>query len=393
MSQIKRGQTCPYCKYPIESESDLKICPNCKTLHHAKCWQENGGCTTYSYSCQSKKWKLENERIIIEIDDLPADDYGSRIYPSLPDMADSNLIRSKKPSVSNVLWQLAFAGFVGGLITWLLSQQIFSFDYYANLDAYNLVLIEIAFFASVLGGVIGAALSSVEGITSKVPSKLITGLMSGLLIGAVGGFVGAIVSQTLYNSIESMDLENIYSLYAMRGLFWSLVGLFIGVGQGIGAGGGKRLSNGLLGGWIGGFVAGFLFDYFFLIFSSAALSGFISISLFGMSTGIAIGTVQEIRKEAWLKVLEGATTGKEYIIHKDKTVIGSSPHCDIVLIKDNDVAPRHAEILFLNDAYIINAYQGSSGVWFGKRNIKRCQINNREIMRIGRYRLQFFEKS
>lgn len=41
---------CPYCQTNIKENADKIICPSCHTPHHRECWEENGGCTTYS--CQ-----------------------------------------------------------------------------------------------------------------------------------------------------------------------------------------------------------------------------------------------------------------------------------------------------------------------------------------------------
>lgn len=44
------GKTCPYDQYPIGPGDAVVVCPACGTPHHADCWNENGGCTTYA--CQ-----------------------------------------------------------------------------------------------------------------------------------------------------------------------------------------------------------------------------------------------------------------------------------------------------------------------------------------------------
>ncbi len=41
------GKTCPYCRFPIKAGEAVTVCPECGVPHHADCWQENGGCTTY----------------------------------------------------------------------------------------------------------------------------------------------------------------------------------------------------------------------------------------------------------------------------------------------------------------------------------------------------------
>lgn len=42
------GKTCPYDQYPIASGDQVVVCPACGVPHHADCWTENGGCTTYA---------------------------------------------------------------------------------------------------------------------------------------------------------------------------------------------------------------------------------------------------------------------------------------------------------------------------------------------------------
>jgi hypothetical protein len=41
------GKTCPYDQFPIASQDEVILCPQCGTPHHADCWRENRGCTTY----------------------------------------------------------------------------------------------------------------------------------------------------------------------------------------------------------------------------------------------------------------------------------------------------------------------------------------------------------
>ncbi len=369
------------------------ICPDCKQPHHPDCWKENDGCTTFLCGCKTNlQERAENNKLIINIEDLPVDDYGARIYPSLVTNSNSPNYASKDSLVSNTLLPIALAGIIGGLVTWLIAVEYFNFTHYANTELHEQVPLEIAFFAAVLGGLICAALSTVEGITSKVFAKTLSGMFKGALIGFLGGFFGALIGHMFYDSLEGMQLNSEFAYYLFRGLFWSLVGCFIGIGQGVGSGGGKKIVNGLIGGAIGGFVAGFLFDYFFLVFTSAVFSGFFAITVFGLSVGLAIGMVHEMRKEAWLKVIEGATVGKEYVIHRDKTSIGSSPKCDIVLIKDPEIMSMQAEINFENNVYVINDLQRLNGLIIGNRKISRGQIKNGDIIKIGSYQMRFYER-
>src|SRR5579884_3779803 len=38
------GRACPYCRFPFKSGVEAATCPSCAALHHAECWQDNGGC-------------------------------------------------------------------------------------------------------------------------------------------------------------------------------------------------------------------------------------------------------------------------------------------------------------------------------------------------------------
>lgn len=44
------GKTCPYCRFPLKPGEQVITCPACHLPHHADCWTENRGCTTYG--CQ-----------------------------------------------------------------------------------------------------------------------------------------------------------------------------------------------------------------------------------------------------------------------------------------------------------------------------------------------------
>ncbi|MFL6216869.1 MAG: RING finger protein [Blastocatellia bacterium] len=41
------GSLCAICQSPLEPQGELKQCPECQSLYHADCWQENGGCAIY----------------------------------------------------------------------------------------------------------------------------------------------------------------------------------------------------------------------------------------------------------------------------------------------------------------------------------------------------------
>jgi hypothetical protein len=38
------GRSCPYCRFPLKEGAEVVRCPVCGAVHHAECWEENGGC-------------------------------------------------------------------------------------------------------------------------------------------------------------------------------------------------------------------------------------------------------------------------------------------------------------------------------------------------------------
>lgn len=39
------GRNCPYCRFAIKPGIPVLECPRCRSLHHAECWSDNGGCS------------------------------------------------------------------------------------------------------------------------------------------------------------------------------------------------------------------------------------------------------------------------------------------------------------------------------------------------------------
>lgn len=46
------GKICPFCKTEIKEGDAVQVCPACGIPHHAECWEENKGCTTFGCSEQ-----------------------------------------------------------------------------------------------------------------------------------------------------------------------------------------------------------------------------------------------------------------------------------------------------------------------------------------------------
>ncbi len=396
---------CPYCMSPILSAERQIICPGCEVPHHDDCWKENKGCTTmgcngrpisnshrsYSdYSFDDLAQEYSANKLVINIEDLD-DEYLERTVSSVTTSSDSANASISSYSAGSI-GALILAGLFGGILTWLISLEFFNYELYVDYQRFDLISSDIISFSAFMSGLLGMVLGSTEGITGKVFSKTIVGMIKGLTIGIVGGGVGAIIGQFVLIMFIDYGLAYSSNIVLFRAIFWGSVGAFIGFTHGISAGGGERAKNGLFGGAMGGAIGGLLFEFSYQSFDEALTSALIAILAFGFCIGLGIGLVQEYRKEAWFKVLNGPTAGKEYIIQGEKTTVGSSPKCDIALVRDPYIESYHADVRHKDDSYTISTKNDLSTIKVNNKAIRDTVIKNGDRLKMGRYELIFYEK-
>lgn len=169
MKQNQSYGTCPFCRFVIIHEEELKKCPGCQVSHHQECWQYNGGCTTFACNgkpISHKAGHLEN----VSLDELIEEYSGNKLVINIEDLQDewsdqeidaSRLGASQKVSSSgsfsiDAVKPLLLAGLLGGFITWILAGVYFDFEYYASYQRFDMILIEIMAFSALMGGLVGA---------------------------------------------------------------------------------------------------------------------------------------------------------------------------------------------------------------------------------------------
>ncbi len=172
----------------------------------------------------------------------------------------------------------------------------------------------------------------------------------------VSGFIAEIVYRhfvfQILRGLTFGDLVNIApnaKLYLTRALAWGLFGLGMGVAVAGGLRAKDRVLNGVIGGGIGGAVGGLIFHWASFNISSETWSRFVGLLVVGLGIGLAIGLVEKARRDAWMHIVRGPMAGKEFILYGTRSVLGSSPQCEITLIKDPAIQPFHA-IITTSDA-------------------------------------------
>ncbi len=335
---------------------------------------------------------------------------GPGAYPPVGDISQKPQWPAVKkglvaPSAVAVI-SMTVAGSVGGFVAWLLSEPfITDAPHPPQLLVY--VLAAMGLFGACVGGIIGMALGCVEGINSRVWEKAGRGAVLGLAVGAAGGFVGGVFGQVVYGALVPPTPTNPLQLDAahilVRSLGWGVVGLFVGLGQGMMSRSRRKMVNGMIGGTVGGLIGGMLFEPIPIIIAHTVLrltggtiggevSRLVALTIMGMSCGAAISVVEQMRKEAWLRIVAGPLAGKEFIIYRSPTVIGSSPKCDITLALDKRVAPQHASIALEGNHYVLTDLGTGGGTMVNGRMVRSRVLRGGDRITIGETTLQYADR-
>lgn len=255
-------------------------------------------------------------------------------------------------------------------------------------------------FFAVVAGFIGLCIGSADGIICRQPRRALLCAGVGLLVGVVGGFVCSIAASVAYGPLtllaQKQSAESAAGLSTLgfviqmfgRSLAWCLAGVAMGLGQGIALRSKRLLIYGLLGGVVGGLLGGLLFDPIDqIILAGDKVSGLwsrlIGLMVIGASVGAMIGIVELFARDAWLRMTQGALSGKEFLLFKDVMNIGSSPRSDIYLFNDNLVAADHAVIRAIGDECEIESRHATHPVQLNQVAVSRARLRHGDTVMIG----------
>jgi Inner membrane component of T3SS, cytoplasmic domain len=179
------------------------------------------------------------------------------------------------------------------------------------------------------------------------------------------------------------------AIWITRGIGWAVFGVAGGLVYGIVDRSGKKIRYGILGGIIGAGLGGMIFDPISMLTATAAPSRAIGFGLFGLATGVAMGIVESALKDRWLYVAAGPLAGKQFILYKPVTAIGSSQQNDIYLFKDTSIQPQHASIELRRAQTFLHA---AGPVYVSGQPTRSRALQNGDLIQIGRYSFHFREK-
>ncbi|HOX06446.1 MAG TPA: FHA domain-containing protein [Planctomycetota bacterium] len=314
----------------------------------------------------------------------------------------------------------AVAGMLGALAGWALIEPYFGEEMIRDIikqgpDVAGADVLKLIVMAALLDlstvGLAACFIGAIDGLVSRNWTRgLVTGLI-GLGIGVGGALVIMYPSGLLYNLMQHLafvvsgrgeqggemaDLTAIGYVVHMvgRAAAWAPMGLVVGLGPAVAMRSKKLAFNGIVGGVLGSFLGGLLFDPMASLLQGdeAWLSRGVGFACVGLGAGAMIGLVENLAKSAWLHVQAGALAGKQFILYKNPTVLGSSPKCEIYLFKDSAIEPKHAAIHTYGTRYEIEDLDSPAGTFVNGRKVTRQPLKNGDRIYLGETVLDFSEK-
>jgi hypothetical protein len=317
---------------------------------------------------------------------------GAKQYGNIAAPADGPAIATEeKGHIFLKGWfYLGIAGVVGALVGWGICEPFFV-DSHTGSRWGNFFMLPVVVMFTCLG--LGVAESIVERSGKKA---LIRGLLS-LALGIVFGFIFDRFANIIYmigrEIIASLGVETNRSpaFWLVRGIAWAVFGVAGGIVYGLVDRSGRKTKYGILGGLIGAGLGGALFDpiSFVTRSGSASVSRGVGFGLLGLATGVAIGIVESALKDRWLYVASGPLAGKQFILYKPLTTIGSSQSSDIYLFKDTSILPRHG-VIELRGAQTFLRSDGP--VFVSGAPARNRALQSGDLIQIGRYAFHFRER-
>ncbi len=233
---------------------------------------------------------------------------------------------------------------------------------------------------------------------STVERSLTKALLRGLLafpLGIVLGFVFYFVAEIIYGLGLSLCAEAGVQSYRnpavwiARGIAWAIFGAAGGTIYGIVGQSGKKAKYGIMGGLIGAGIGGLIFDPIAMATHGGAPSRAVGFALLGAATGISMGLVESALKDRWLYVTAGPLAGKQFILYKSLTTIGSQQQSDIYLFKDSNIFPQHAMIA-INGSRVQLRAMGPTYVTGSP--VQTRVLQDGDLLQVGRYAFRYKER-
>jgi Inner membrane component of T3SS, cytoplasmic domain len=293
---------------------------------------------------------------------------------------------------SNIFLQgwfyLGAAGALGALLAWAICEPAF-------LDAPdqhrwgNVWIMPLVLTLMCLG--FGIAESLVERSFQKAAWRALVVLPLGAVFGFLFDFIANFVFQIALSICYELGVQTHRNpaVWIARGFAWMVFGVAGGIVYGLVDRSSTKVRYGILGGIIGAGLGGMIFDPIAMATHRGGPSRAVGFGLLGLATGVAMGIVESALKDRWLYVAAGPLAGKQFILYKPVTVIGSAQQSDIYLFKDTSVQAQHASIELRGAQTFLHAI---GQVFVSGQPARNRALSSGDLIQIGRYSFHFRER-
>jgi hypothetical protein len=284
---------------------------------------------------------------------------------------------------------LGAAGLAGAFLAWALCEPAFVDGQGQERWGNSLIFPFMVIFMS-LG--FGVAESIVERSIEKVALRGVLSLLIGAPLGFGFYFVANVVFGIGLAVVRELGVSSAENpvVWFTRAIAWVVFGIAGGVVYGLVGQSFKKCLYGVVGGMVGAGIGGLVFDPISLVLGTAVLSRAFGMMIFGASTGAAMGLIESALKSRWLFVTAGPLAGKQFILYKPVTTMGSRQGGDIYLFKDPSIVPEHATIEQRGNRLWLRA---TGTVFTNGRPEQQCCLAPGDLVQIGRYSFTYQEKA
>ena len=293
-----------------------------------------------------------------------------------------------------------WSGLLGGwsaFVAWLFCEVIFG-RWIDDTGIPKIAATLVVVMGTLVGAAIGGGISQAAGLVNFRLQEQLLRLGFGLVGGLIGGLVGTLFAVLLFAGLQGIT-ENRIVLFILS-FFGRLIGLtflgaVVGVVEGVYDRSFRKIRNGIIGGALGGFLGGLLFtplSYFIGNISGRA----IAFVLLGLFVGVLVGLVQVLLKEAWLTVEGGFRTGRQLILSRDETTMGTSEKAGLIFIAygAKGVEPIHVRIVKQSDGrYVVQDNASREGTYLnGARLQASAVLQSGDVVQFGVNVVRFNER-
>ena len=314
---------------------------------------------------------------------------GAKVYGTINETAEQFVtVPAERGSILLQGWfYLGLAGLLGATAGWAIAEPGFV-DGPSHRWG-NILIIPIIITLMCIG--FGVAESTVE---RSVRKAILRGALA-LPLGILLGFIFDLMAETIYSVLLGLAHEagaqthRNPAVWIVRGIAWMVFGAAGGVVYGIVGQSSKKGTYGVIGGALGAGLGGLVFDPISMATHVGSVSRAVGFGLVGLATGVGMGLVESALKDRWLYVVAGPLAGKQFILYKSETSIGSRQESDIYLFKDANILPRHAVINITGARVSLQAT--GSVLWAGQPVHSRV-LQDGDLLQVGRYAFRYKEK-